>query len=120
MSVNRVILVGRLTQDPELRNTPGGASVANFSIALNERWTDKSGQKQEHTEFVRIVAWSKIAEICAQFLRKGSQVYLEGKLQTRQWQDKDGQTKYTTEVHAQAIQFLDQRQNIERDSELPF
>lgn len=106
MSVNKVILVGRLGQNPEIRYTPSGAAVANFSIATSESWTDKSNQKQEKTEWHRIVAWSKLAELCSQYLTKGRQVYVEGRLQTRQWQDKDGQTRYTTEIQAQTIQFL--------------
>lgn len=106
MSVNKVILVGRLGQNPEVRYTPAGAAVANFSVATNESWTDKSGQKQERTEWHKVVVWGKLAELCNQFLAKGRQVYLEGRLQTRQWQDKDGQTKYTTEIQAQTIQFL--------------
>ena len=106
MSVNKVILVGRLGQNPEVRYTPGGAAVANFSIATSENWMDKSGQRQERTEWHRIVVWGKLAELCNQYLQKGRQVYVEGRLQTRQWQDKDGQTKYTTEIQAQTIQFL--------------
>lgn len=106
MSVNKVILVGRLGQTPEVKFTPSGAAVANFSVATNETWVDKSGQKQERTEWHRIVVWGKTAELCQQYLTKGRQVYLEGKLQTRQWQDKDGQTKYTTEIQAQTVQFL--------------
>lgn len=108
MSVNKVILVGRLGQNPEVRYTPSGAAVANFSIATNESWTDKSGQKQERTEWHKIVVWGKQAELCGQYLTKGRQAYIEGRLQTRQWQDKDGQTKYTTEVQAQTVQFLGQ------------
>jgi single-strand DNA-binding protein len=106
MSVNKVILVGRLGQNPEVRYTPSGAAVANFSVATNENWTDKQGQKQEKTEWHRVVVWGKLAELCNQYLSKGRQVYLEGRLQTRQWQDKDGQTKYTTEIQAQTVQFL--------------
>lgn len=106
MSVNKVILVGRLGQNPEVRYTPSGAAVANFSVATNESWTDKSGQKQERTEWHRVVVWGKLAELCGQYLTKGRQAYVEGRLQTRQWQDKDGQTKYTTEVQAQTVQFL--------------
>lgn len=106
MSVNKVILVGRLGQNPEVRYTPSGAAVANFSLATNESWMDKSGQKQERTEWHRIVVWGKMAETCNQYLTKGRQVYVEGKLQTRQWQDKDNQTKYTTEIQAQTVQFL--------------
>ncbi len=106
MSVNKVILVGRLGQNPEVRYTPSGAAVANFSVATNEAWTDKSGQKQERTEWHKVVVWGKLAELCSQYLAKGRQCYLEGRLQTRQWQDKDGQTKYTTEIQAQTVQFL--------------
>ena len=106
MSVNKVILVGRLGQNPEVRYTPAGAAVANFSLATNESWLDKSGQKQERTEWHKVVVWGKTAENCNQYLAKGRQVYVEGRLQTRQWQDKDGQTKYTTEVQAQTVQFL--------------
>ncbi|MEK6704407.1 MAG: single-stranded DNA-binding protein [Bdellovibrionota bacterium] len=106
MSINKVILVGRLGQNPEVRYTPSGAAVANFSVATNEAWTDKSGQKQERTEWHKVVVWGKLAELCNQYLAKGRQVYVEGRLQTRQWQDKDGQTKYTTEVQAQTVQFL--------------
>lgn len=106
MSVNKVILLGRLGQNPEVRYTPSGAAVANFSVATNESWTDKSGQKQERTEWHRVVVWGKLAELCNQYLSKGRQAYIEGRLQTRQWQDKDGQTRYTTEVQAQTVQFL--------------
>ena len=108
MSVNKVILVGRLGQNPEVRYTPSGAAVANFSIATNEAWTDKAGQKQERTEWHRIVVWGKQAENCAQYLSKGRQAYIEGRLQTREWQDKEGQKKYTTEIMAQTVQFLGQ------------
>ena len=106
MSVNKVILLGRLGQNPEVRHTPSGASVANFSLATNDSWMDKSGQKQERTEWHRIVVWGKLADLCGQYLTKGRQAYVEGRLQTRQWQDKDGQTKYTTEIQAQTVQFL--------------
>lgn len=106
MSVNKVILVGRLGQNPEVRYTPSGSAVANFSVATNEAWQDKSGQKQERTEWHRVVVWGKLAELCNQYLQKGRQCYVEGRLQTRSWQDKDGQTKYSTEVQAQTVQFL--------------
>src|SRR5881392_2033426 len=106
MSVNKVLLIGRLGSDPEIRYTPSGAAVANFSVATNEVWNDKQGQKQERTEWHRVVVWGKLAELCNQYLQKGREAYLEGRLQTRQWQDKDGNTKYTTEVHAQTVQFL--------------
>ena len=106
MSVNKVILVGRLGQNPEVRYTPSGSAVANFSVATNEAWTDKSGQKQERTEWHRVVVWGKLAELCNQYLQKGRQCYVEGRLQTREWADKDGVKKYSTEVQAQTVQFL--------------
>lgn len=104
-SVNKVILIGRLGQKPELRTTQSG-SVANFSLATNKAWVDKSGQKNERTEWHKIVVWGKVADNCAKYLDKGRPVYIEGELQTRQWQDKDGQTKYTTEIVAQQVSFL--------------
>src|SRR3954451_3325851 len=119
MSVNKVILVGRLGQNPEVRYTPSGAAVANFSIATSESWVDKSGQKQERTEWHRIVVWGKTAENCNQYLSKGRQIYVEGRLQTRQWQDKDGQTKYTTEVQAQTVQFLGGQAGTGMQEEMP-
>jgi single-strand DNA-binding protein len=106
MSVNKVLLIGRLGSDPEVRHTGGGAAVANFSLATNESWNDKNGQKQERTEWHRVVVWGKLAQLCGEYLSKGRQAYVEGRLQTRQWQDKDGQTKYTTEIIATTIQFL--------------
>lgn len=104
--VNKVILIGNLGADPELRYTPGGQPVANFRIATSESWNDKQGQKQERTEWHRIVAWGKLAELCGEYLAKGRQVYVEGKLQTRQWEDRDGNKRFTTEVHAREITFL--------------
>ncbi len=104
--VNKVILVGNLGADPEVRYTPSGQPVANFRIATSESWTDKSGQKQERTEWHRIVAWGKLAELCGEYLAKGRQVYIEGKLQTRQWDDRDGNKKFSTEIQAQQITFL--------------
>lgn len=106
MSVNKVLLIGRLGSNPEVRFTPSGAAVANFSMATNESWNDKNGQKQERTEWHRIVVWGKLAQLCGEYLSKGRQCYVEGRLQTRQWQDKEGATKYTTEVIANTIQFL--------------
>ncbi|HPW46005.1 MAG TPA: single-stranded DNA-binding protein [bacterium] len=106
MSVNKVILVGRLGTDPEKLVTGSGRSVAKFNLATSETWKDKSGQKQEKTEWHRIVVWGAQAENCAQYLSKGRQVYIEGKLQTRQWDDKEGKKRYTTEVVAQSVQFL--------------
>ncbi|MFH1502466.1 MAG: single-stranded DNA-binding protein [Candidatus Eisenbacteria bacterium] len=104
--VNKVILIGNLGGDPELRQTPSGTSVATFTLATNETWNDKDGQKQERTEWHRIVAWSRLAEICGQYLRKGRQVYIEGRLQTRSWEDKQGNQRKTTEVIAQNMQML--------------
>lgn len=106
VGVNKVILIGRLGADPEVRYTTNGGAVANFNLATNEAWTDKSGQKQERTEWHRIVAWGKLGELCGQYLSKGRQAFVEGKLQTREWTDKDGGKRYTTEIVAQAIQFL--------------
>ena len=105
-SVNKVILIGNLGRDPELRYTKNGQAVANFSLATNERWKDKDGQSQERTEWHRIVTWGKTAELCAQYLAKGRTTYLEGRLQTREYEDKDGIKRYTTEVVAQNVTFL--------------
>jgi single-strand DNA-binding protein len=110
MSLNKVMLIGRLGQDPELKYTPSGAAVCNFSIATSESWTDKSGQKQEKTEWHRVVVWGKLAELCNQYLGKGRQAFVEGKLQTRSWDDKEGQKRYTTEIMANTVQFLDSKQ----------
>ena len=104
--VNKVILVGNLGRDPEVRYTPGGQAVANFTIATNESWNDKAGQKQERTEWHRIVAWGKQAELCGEYLSKGRQVYVEGRLQTREWTNKEGVKQYTTEVVANQVVFL--------------
>ena len=98
MSINKVMLIGRLGQDPELKYTPSGSAVCNFSLATSESWTDKSGQKQEKTEWHRVVLFQKLAEIVGEYCRKGSQIYIEGKLQTRKWTDQQGQEKYTTEI----------------------
>jgi len=104
--VNKVILVGNLGVDPEVRFTPGGQAVANFRIATSESWKDKDGQKQERTEWHRIVVWGKLGELCGEYLKKGRQVYLEGRLQTREWNDKEGKKNYTTEVVASNVCFL--------------
>ncbi len=105
--VNKVIIVGRLGTDPELRYTPGGQAVAKLSVATSENWNDKQGQKQERTEWHRVVVWGKLAEVCGQHLSKGRQVYVEGRLQTRSWDDKtSGQKKYATEIVANTVQFL--------------
>src|SRR5260221_10755158 len=104
--VNKVILVGNLGANPELRYTQGQQAVANLRIATTERWTDKSGQKQEATEWHRVVVWGKQAEICGQYLTKGRQVYIEGRIRTRQWQDQAGQKRYSTEIVARNVQML--------------
>ena len=105
--VNKAIVVGRLGRDPEVRYTPSGMAVANFSVATSEEWKDKdSGEKKERTEWHRIVAWRRLGEICGEYLRKGSQVYIEGKIQTREWEDRDGVKRYTTEIVAQTMQML--------------
>jgi single-strand DNA-binding protein len=106
MSINKVILIGRLGQDPELKYTPSGAAVCNFSMATSESWTDKSGQKQEKTEWHRVVVWGKLSELCNQYLAKGRQCFVEGSLQTRSWEDQNGNKKYTTEINAKNVQFL--------------
>ena len=102
-SVNKVILVGNLGRDAELRYTPGGAAVATLNLATTEVWNDKGGQRQEKTEWHRIVLWGKQAESLQEYLTKGKQIYVEGRLQTRQWDDKDGNKKYTTEIKADRI-----------------
>lgn len=104
--VNKVILVGRLGSDPELRYTSNGNPVATLSLATSEKWKDKEGQTQEKTEWHRVILWSKLAELAGQYLSKGRQVYIEGKLQTRKWEDKEGQTRYTTEIVGNSMQFL--------------
>lgn len=119
MSVNKVILLGRLGQDPELKFTPTGSAVCNFSVATSENWTDKAGQKQEKTEWHRVVVWGKLAELCNQYLAKGRQVFLEGKLQTRSWDDKDGNKKYTTEINATTIQFIGSNANANSENAGP-
>lgn len=104
--VNKVILIGNLGADPEIRYTPGGTAVANFRIATSETRTNKEGQKETKTEWHRVVAFSKLAEICGEYLSKGRQVYIEGKIQTRSWDDRDGNKKYTTEIIANIMQML--------------
>lgn len=104
--VNRVILVGNVCADPELRATQSGDSVCNFSLATSEEWKGKDGAKQEKTEFHRIVVFGKLAEICGQYLKKGSPAYIEGKIQTRKWQGQDGRDNYTTEIVASTMQML--------------
>ena len=111
-SVNKVILIGNLGRDPETRYMPDGGAITNISIATTESWKDKNGDKQEKTEWHRVAFFGKLAEIAGEYLKKGSQVYVEGRLQTRKWQDKDGQDKYTTEIVANAMQMLGSRQGM--------
>lgn len=108
--INKVILIGNLGNDPEVRYTPGGSAVANISLATSEGWRDKnSGENQERTEWHRVVFFNRLAEIVGEYLKKGSKVYVEGKLQTRKWQDKTGNDRYTTEVVANEMQILDSK-----------
>ena len=109
-SVNKVILVGNLGRDPETRYMPEGGAITNISIATTDKWKDKAGEMQEKTEWHRVAFFGKLAEIAGEYLKKGSQVYVEGRLQTRKWQDKEGQDKYTTEVVANVMQMLGSRQ----------
>jgi single-strand DNA-binding protein len=111
-SVNKVILIGNLGRDPETRYMPEGGAITNISIATTETWKDKQGEKQEKTEWHRVAFFGKLAEIAGEYLKKGSQVYVEGRLQTRKWQDKDGADKYTTEIVANAMQMLGSRQGM--------
>ena len=106
-SINKVMLIGNLGSDPELRFTPSGVQVANFSLATTESWTDKSGERQERAEWHRIVLWRRLAEVAGQYLKKGSKIYIEGKLQTRSWEDQNGQKRYTTEVVGNSMEMLD-------------
>lgn len=108
--VNKVILVGNLGQDPEVRQMPNGESVANFTVATSESWKDKNtGEQKENTEWHRVAMYRRLAEIAGEYLRKGSKVYIEGRLQTRKWQDQQGQDRYTTEIVANEMQMLDSR-----------
>jgi len=110
-SLNKVILIGNLGKDPETRYAPSGDAICNLTIATSETWKDKAtGEKKEQTEWHRVVFFGRLAEIAAQYLRKGSQVYVEGRLQTRKWQDKDGQDRYTTEIRADEMKMLGSRQ----------
>jgi single-strand DNA-binding protein len=105
--VNKVILIGNLGQDPELRYTGNGTAVCNMRLATNESYTDRDGNQVDKTEWHTVVAWARLAEICNEYLQKGSQVYFEGSLQTRSWEDRDGNTRYSTEVKAREMMFLD-------------
>ena len=111
MSVNKCLFIGNLTADPEIRTMPNGEQVANFTIALNERYKAKDGNIVENVEYVRIVLYRRLAEIADQYLTKGSQVYIEGRLKTRKWQDSNGQDRYTTEIQGDNLQMLGGRQD---------
>jgi len=118
-SVNKVILVGNLGRDPEIRYTASGTPVANFTMATTDRWNDASGERKERTEWHRIVVWAKQAEIVGEYLKKGRQVYVEGSLQTREWTDREGNKRYTTEVRAQRVQMLGGRGDDRAPAEAP-
>ena len=109
MDLNKVMLIGNLTRDPEMRTTPGGQNVCSFGLATNLVWNDQSGPRQTRAEFHNIVAWRKLAEICAQYLKKGNKIYIEGRMQTRDWQDKEGNKRQRTEIVADNMIMLDTR-----------
>jgi single-strand DNA-binding protein len=108
-SLNKAMIIGRLGKDPDVRYTQSNTAVANLSIATSERYKDKSGEWKETTEWHRVVAWGRTAEICQEYLQKGSQVYIEGSIQTNKWEDKEGQTRYTTEIKARRMLMLDSK-----------
>ena len=118
--VNKAILIGNLGADPEMRFTPSGSPVTTFRIATSERFTDKGGIPQEKTEWHRVVVFGRTAENCDQYLTKGGKVYVEGKMQTRKWQDRDGNDRYTTEVVAQSVEFLDGKKSSDADDSFAF
>ncbi len=109
MNLNKAMIIGNVARDPELRNTTSGQAVASFSVATNLSWTDQSGQKQDKVEFHNIVAWRKLAEICSQYLKKGSKVYVEGRLQTSDWEGQDGNKRYKTEIVMENMIMLDSK-----------
>ena len=109
MNLNKAMIIGNLTRDPEIRTTPSGQSVVNFGVATNLIWTNASGEKQKKTEYHNIVAWRKLADICAQYLKKGNKVYIEGRLQTREWQGQDGVKRQRTEIIAENMIMLDRK-----------
>ena len=109
MNLNKAMIIGNITRDPEVRTTTNGISVTSFGVATNFAWTDSSGQRQEKAEFHNVVAWRKLAEICGQYLRKGSKVYIEGRLQTRSWDDQSGNKRYITEIVTDNMIMLDSK-----------
>jgi single-strand DNA-binding protein len=114
--INKVIIVGRLGKDPEVRQIGEGNSVCKLALATSENWMDKNGTKQEKTEWHNVVVWGKLAEICGKYLAKGRQVYIEGRLQTRSWEDQQGQKRYTTEIVANTVEFLGGNSGSEKSS----
>ena len=116
--INKAMIIGNLGADPEVRNTQIGSVVTNFNVATTEKWKGKDGQQQEQTEWHRIVAFGRLGEICGQYLTKGSKVYIEGRIQTRQWEDQSGEKRYTTEVVAREMKMLDTRQVNRRITEI--
>jgi single-strand DNA-binding protein len=114
-SLNKAMIIGRLGQDPDVRYTQSNTAVANLSVATSERYKDNQGEWKERTEWHRVVAWGRLAEICQEYLKKGSQVYIEGPIQTRKWEDKEGQTRYTTEIKALTMTMLDSKGSGEPD-----
>lgn len=121
-SVNKVIVLGNLGKDPEVRHLPNGDAVCNFSLATTESWKDKDGNKQDKTEWHNVVIFRKLAEIAGEYLKKGRPVYIEGRLQTRKWQDKEGKDRYTTEIVADQMQMLgsrDEAKEVTKTSEAP-
>ena len=117
VNLNKILLVGRLTRDPELRHVPNGSPVTNFGIAVNRRWRDSSGEFKEESCFVTIVCWARLAELCAEHLHKSSMVFVEGRLQSRSWEVEGGDKRVTIEVRADKVQFLDKREKQENQSE---
>ena len=117
--LNKVILIGNLGRDPELRYTANGQAVANFTLATTESWTNKSGEREQRTEWHRIVTWGRLAEICGEHLSKGKQVYVEGRLQTREWEDREGNKRKTTEVTANQVLMLGRRGDAPGDPSSP-
>jgi len=116
--INKVILVGNLGKDPEIRHSASGAAIANITVATSDNWKDKqTGEKQERTEWHRVVFFNRLAEVVGEYLKKGSQVYIEGRLQTRKWTDKDGQDRYTTEIVANEMQMLGSRSGAQNDNQ---
>jgi single-strand DNA-binding protein len=109
MDLNKVMIIGNVARDPEVRNTPQGTAVSSFGVATNLIWNDANGQKQQKTEFHNVVAWRRLAEICSQYLRKGSKVFIEGRLQTRDWEGQDGVRRYRTEIVAENMIMLDRK-----------